>query len=335
MKATLLTAAIAAFLTTTAQSATIQRRSNEITASWIPPDLYVSPEPVYAGSPIIMKEPSGSVSGNSLSSSSKWAMTYHPYTASGTCKTASQVATDVTTIASKGFTAIQLYATDCNVLPHVSAAAKKNSLRLVLGIYIDDAGTHSAIVQEQLRTITAWAVSSSTHWAMVDLIVAGNEALFNDFVSASDLASFVRHVRNTFGRAGYEGLVTTAEPVTTLTQHAATLCGAVDILAPNLHPFFHADVAAEDAGSFAIDQMTSVARLCGGEKEVVALEVGWPKRGERNGLAVPGLVEQKMAVGSMLKAIGARASFVSFEDDGWRDAGDFGVEQAWGCSDLF
>jgi len=36
-----------------------------------------------------------------------------------------------------------------------------------------------------------------------------------------------------------------------------------------------------------------------------------------------------------LRAIGTRASFVSFEDDRWRDPGDFEVEQAWGCVDLF
>jgi len=282
-----------------------------------------------------MKEATDSISHTSLSSSSPYAITYTPYTSSGTCKTASQVATDVTTIARKGFTAIQLYATDCNALPHVSAAARKHTLRLILGIYVDASGTHSGIVQEQLRTITSWAASSPSHWETVDLIIAGNEALFNDFVSPSDLATFINHVRNTLHRAGYEGPVTTAEPVNVLRQHAAALCDALDVLAPNLHPFFHNDVAAQDAGSFALEQMALVKGLCGGGKEVLALEVGWPSRGARNGVAVPGVVEQKTAVRGMVSAIGARASFVSFEDDGWRDPGDFGVEQAWGCVELF
>ncbi|GAB7341531.1 hypothetical protein MBLNU457_7748t1 [Dothideomycetes sp. NU457] len=335
MKTTLFTAAIAACLTTTAHSAIIQRRSKDLTTTWIPPDLYVSPEPVYAGSPIIMKEATDSTIRTSLSSSSPYAITYTPYTSTGDCKTATQVSSDILSIARKGFSAIQLYATDCNALPHVSSAAKRHSLHLILGIYIDASGTTSAIVAEQLRTITTWATISPTHWKMVDLIIAGNEALFNDFASPADLAAFLTYVRTTLREAGYDGPVSTAEPTSTLTQNADTLCSAIDVLAPNLHPFFHADVSAEDAGRFAAEQVALVAGLCGGSKEVLALEVGWPKRGDRNGVAVPGLLEQKVAVRGMLSALGRQASFVGFEDDGWRDPGDFGVEGAWGCAELF
>jgi len=366
MRSSIFAAAIAALLCTFTTAASIQRRS-DVPANWIPPDLYASGAPIYAGSPIVLKEPDDQNAQGS-STSNKWAMTYTPYTASGSCKSAAQVHHDVSIIASKGFTAVRLYATDCSSTQTVGAAAAEHGLKLVLGIYVGETGTNGTMVAEQLRSITEWATSPWTSpsssssalssspsspsndnkWAMVDLVVAGNEAIFNSFATSLEVAELLRHVRTTLRAAGYDGPVTTSEPVATLSQNAEELCPAIDVVAANLHPFFYADVTAQHAGAFVLEQMTFLRGVCvdferdgqedgsePGRREAVALEVGWPRRGGANGLAVPGALEQRVAVRGMAEAIGAQAAFVSFEDDGWREEGEFGVERSWGCVGVF
>ncbi|KAL8983094.1 MAG: hypothetical protein Q9177_005076, partial [Variospora cf. flavescens] len=45
-------------------------------------------------------------------SNSPWCMTYSPYTESGNCKSSSAIASDVASIAAKGFSSIRIYSTD-------------------------------------------------------------------------------------------------------------------------------------------------------------------------------------------------------------------------------
>ncbi len=67
----------------------------------------------------------------------------------------------------------------------------------------------------------------------------------------------------------------------------------------------------------------------------VNLETGWPRGGRRNGVAVPGVWEQGVAVGGILGGSGGRSVVLGFGDDGWKDEGEFGVERSWGCGHLF
>ncbi len=258
-------------------------------------------------------------------------MTYSPYNHDGTCKSSSSVSSDISSIASKGFTSIRLYSTDCSGLSSVGTAASFHNISLVLGIYIPHTGISNA--RAQIGEITSWATSSNS-WASVEMIVVGNEAVFNNFCSASDLARFITDARSAFTKAGYSGPVTTTEPLSIIVQHATTLCPVLDLAAANIHPFFNSAIDASRAGAFVASELVILAKICPG-LEAYNLETGWPSAGEANGAAVPGKKEQEVAVRGIVASAGGRSAVFSFVDDLWKEEGDFGVERSWGAGHLF
>lgn len=257
-------------------------------------------------------------------------MTYSPYNTDTTCKNAAAVSADIAAIASKGFTSVRLYSTDCNGLTNVGSAAAAAGLKLVLGVFISNTGI--SVAAEQISAIIKWA---NGDYSAVEMIVIGNEAIFNNFCTADALAAFLSQAKATLSAAGYSGPITTTEPMNVLQQYAATLCPVIDIAAANIHPFFNSGTSADTAGAFVATTLDELAALCPGGKEAYNLETGWPHSGNANGLAVPGPGEQEVAILSIKESAGGRSAFFSFVDDLWKAPGPGGWEQSWGCSQLF
>jgi len=263
------------------------------------------------------------------SSGSQWAMTYIPYNDDLSCKSQSVIQADVATIAQKGFTSLRLYATDCSALKHIGSATHIHNLTLILGIHIDDPAL--SLAQLQLEEIISWADGS---WDRVEMIVIGNEAIFNDYITPTGLASYLSHARSHLRFTGYTGPVTTTEPINILYENSIILCPTVDVAAANIHPFFHAEISADMAGEYVADQLAQLERICPG-LEGVNLETGWPRRGRPNGNAVAGELAQLVAMQGIMESSGGRSVVLGFGDDGWKDEGEFGVEGSWGCGHLF
>ncbi|KAL8865752.1 MAG: hypothetical protein Q9174_006716, partial [Haloplaca sp. 1 TL-2023] len=236
------------------------------------------------------------------SSGSQWSMTYSPYTSDGGCKPSSDVAGDIAMIAKKGFSSIRLYSTDCSGLSSVATAALSHNMNIILGVYISDTGISAA--RPQIAEVVQWA-NKNGHFKGVEMIVIGNEAVFNKFCSAAELASFVAEAKTAFSAAGYTGPVTTTETVETLKQNKETLCPVCDVAAANIHPFFNGKVTADGAGEFVAEQLELLATICPG-KEVFNLETGWPTKGSANGAAIPGQWEQSVAVEGIKRAAGGK-----------------------------
>lgn len=256
-------------------------------------------------------------------------MTYSPYTSQGGCKDATTVAADLAIIGKKGFTSVRVYSTDCNTLENIGTAARENGLKLILGVWISSSGIGAA--KGQVEDIIAWG-----QWDLVELIVVGNEAVFNGYTSASELAAFVSSSASSFKSAGYTGLVTLTEPLSVWedSSAASAFCDIVDVVGANLYAFFNADVSADKAGSFIQSQIDILNNICSG-KPVYVLESGWPSAGNCNGAACPGRQEQATALQGIHNTVGAQVVFLSFEDEPWKEPGQFGVEQHWGCADVF
>lgn len=253
-------------------------------------------------------------------------MTYSPYTNQGGCQPKDQVLKDVAMIKQKGFTHVRVYSTDCNSLEYIGEAAKQHGLKMIIGVFISSTGISGA--QEQVTAITKWA-----QWDLVTLIVVGNEAIQNGYTDASSLAGFISSCKSSFSAAGYSGQITTTEPINVWQQSGSALCGAVDILGANLHPFFNADVSPEKAGSFVRAQIKDLEAVC--NKDVINLETGWPSQGSPNGKAIPGTAQQAAAIRALVEEVGSQSVFFSYSNDLWKDAGDFDVERYWGCIDQF
>lgn len=145
---------------------------------------------------------SSASSGNGMTTNgNQWAITYTPYSSDGSCKSADDVKTDIADIKDKGFTTVRLYATDCDGLVNVGAACSESSLKMIIGIYIKSDGISSQDTQDQVTEIKNWAKEGS-NWDMVDMVVVGNEAVFNGWATAQELGSFISTVKSTFTSAG-------------------------------------------------------------------------------------------------------------------------------------
>lgn len=264
-------------------------------------------------------------------SGSQWCMTYSPYTTSGGCKPSSDVSSDVAAIATKGFSSIRLYSTDCNGLSSVATAASSHNLNLILGVYISGSGISAA--RPQIQEIISWA-NTNGHWKGVEMIVVGNEAVFNNFCTAEELAAFITEAKAAFSAAGFSGPVTTTETIDVLGEHKATLCPVCDVAAANIHPFFNGKITASQAGEFVASQLTLLEQTCPG-KDAYNLETGWPSKGSANGEAIPGSSEQKAAIEAIKSAAGGKSAFFSYVDDLWKEEGEWGVERSFGCGQLF
>jgi exo-beta-1,3-glucanase (GH17 family) len=272
----------------------------------------------------------GSSGGGFATNGNKWAFTYTPYTSTGQCKTADEVMADITVIAGKGFLAVRLYATDCSGLQNVGAACQANNLKMIIGVFIESSGIQGA--QDQVTDIAEWGKSGM--WEIVILIVIGNEAIFNKFCTPDELAGFISSAKSTWQQSGYNGPCTTTEPLSTLQEVAGSLCGVIDVVAANIQAFFTSTVVAEEAGTFVSQQLELVGQCCPG-LDAYNLESGWPSAGQPNGQACPGKDQQQKALHDILDKAGSRTCFFSFANDLWKDAGDFNVEQTFGCIDQF
>ncbi|KAH7358991.1 beta-glucosidase [Plectosphaerella cucumerina] len=263
-----------------------------------------------------------------------WAITYTPFSqdASGSCKSAEEVDSDIKTIKNSGFTTVRIYSTDCSTLENVGAACKKYGLKLIIGVFVKDScDPNSQHIKEQVDAITAWK-----QWDMVELVVVGNEALFQNRCDVSGLKNLISSVKSSCGGAGYTGPYTTAETLGVWEREDVTsaLCGVIDIVGGQIHPFFNADVAPSDAGKFVKSQLDILNTVCSG-KSSLNLECGWPTGGIPNGKAIPGKSEQAQAIQSIREVAGDKTVFFSFHNDEWKDPGSCGCEQTWGCGQLF
>lgn len=277
----------------------------------------VAPVSSSTGSP----QPSG------LTGKGQKGMTFSPYTASGACMSKADVFKGIKLLADKGFDLIRVYSTDCNTLEYVGEACKKLGMEMILGVFIEGSGTSGA--QEQVDAITQWA-----QWDMVNMIVVGNEAISSGYASAPQLASFIKSAKSTFQSAGYTGPVTTTDTIDIWQSYGILyLCNAVDIVGANMHPFFNPLTPASAAGAFVKGEYTILKTLCG--KDVINLETGWPSAGSANGLAIPSPADQKTAIHGIAQALGDKSIFFSNTNDEWKEPGPFGVEQFWGCSNVF
>jgi exo-beta-1,3-glucanase (GH17 family) len=130
--------------------------------------------------------------------------------------------------------------------------------------------------------------------------------------------------------------VTTAETVDAWEKNGAALCDSVDVIAAQIHPYFDGGVVAGKSGEFAVTQLAQAAKSCpkAAANGQYITECGWPKEGKTNGVAVPGVQQQKEAIASIIKSVGSITTLFSYQDDAWKEPGPFGVERKFGCADV-
>jgi len=175
-------------------------------------------------------------------------MAYSPYSNNGGCKGASEVASDIADIASKGFKNVRLYSSDCDGLQNVGSACEAHGLGIILGVFIKAGGVSTA--DEQMKDILSWG-----KFNLIVLFVVGNEAVFNGFCTAEELAAYIVKAKGQLQGAGYTGPVTTTETLNIIQGHGSTLCAVMDVVGVNVQSFFDGGVTADKAGEFVKNQL--------------------------------------------------------------------------------
>lgn len=261
----------------------------------------------------------------------QWAITYTPYTEGGECKSAGAVMQDIRKIKNAGFSTVRVYSTDCDTLPNVGAACRAAGVKMIIGVFIGEVGCDngSPDVAEQVAAIKSWA-----QWDLVELLVVGNEALFNGFCTVPQLAQLITHVKSELGSVGYRGPCTTTDVVSAwVGMNVQPICALIDVVGTNAHAYFNDHTLPQAAGEFVAGQLKIVEQVCG--KEGYVMESGWPSAGNCIGKACAGYQQQAAAITSIKKAVGHKVVFFSFGDDHWKKPGDCQCEQHWGCGQLF
>ncbi|KAK9326377.1 glycoside hydrolase superfamily [Lipomyces orientalis] len=255
------------------------------------------------------------------------ALTYSPYTDSGDCKTAEEVSEDLAIIAAKGISTVRIYGTDCNSLSTVESAAEMYGLKLIQGLWIDSSGVDS--IDSGVSDLILWG-SMDDNWNMISMIVVGNEAVFNGYVTVSDLLTKITSVRTQLREAGYTGPITTAETPNVFIE-SPELCTAdsIDIVAINAQPYFDQYSTPETAGEFDLGQIQVTKAACN-NKDVFITETGYPSSGLTNYNNVPSVENQMIAITKILEATDGNVTLFTMYNDLWKPLGPYEVEQSFG-----
>jgi exo-beta-1,3-glucanase (GH17 family) len=257
-------------------------------------------------------------------------ITYTPYTNDGQCKDASAVMAEIGAIKDAGINTVRVYSTDCDTLPNVGAACQTHGVKIIAGIFVNQPGctNDNPTLADQISALKNWA-----QWDMVPMVVVGNEAMFNNYCSPTELRDLILHVKSELGSVGYTGLYTTTDVVSAwIGMDVSPVCEVIDVVGTNAHAYFNAGTTPDQAGDFVAGQLKIVEDVCG--KTGYVLESGWPTQGKCYGLACPGSDEQRTAVASIQSVIGDKTILFSLHDDKWKQPGDCGCEQSWGCGSV-
>ena len=278
-----------------------------------------SPGKPHDGQPANSSEP-----GLSPPSTELFGISYAPYRADHACKSKQDIENDFRRFASS-YSLVRIYGTDCDQVANVYSVAKNHGLQVFLGIW-----EPSSVLDEVEKIISG----VNGYWGMVHTVSVGNELVNSGQASPQQIVTALDKARSTLRAAGYMGPVVAVDTFVAAQAHPE-LCEQSDYCAINAHAFFDGTVSASESGRWLQETVSSVEAGLSVPKKVVVTETGWPMSGDKNGMAVPSLENQKIAIDSIKKAFAHSPSNVilfSAFNDLWktRNTATFNSEQYWG-----
>jgi exo-beta-1,3-glucanase (GH17 family) len=297
-----------------------------------------APIPVISEKVDTQDNAAGSGSGSSSSAGdtvggSGYGFSYAPFHGDGTCKDVDEVKRDFAAIGDE-YSFVRIYGTGCNQAATVLAAAKLHDLKIFGGIF-----DITQVEAEANLIIDA----AKDDWDSFTHISVGNELVNfapedQKAAKASEVIAAVHKAKSILKAAGFKGKVATVDTLVAA-RTFPSICEASDVCAVNCHPFFDGHVVALDAGKFVTEQVATLAKVIPKDQEIIVTETGWPWKGDTNGVAVPSLENQGVAVSSIKKEFKSnKAGVVLFTifNDHWKTntAAQFEAEQYWGMDGL-
>lgn len=249
-------------------------------------------------------------------------ITYSPYTKSGQCKSASQVASDILMLL--GFQIIRLYSVDCSGIQNV-ISAMSSSQQLYLGVW------DIANISSDLPSMAQQVMTGSRGWSAVHTVAIGNEVVNSGRGTATQVANAVQAAKSWFqsNAPNYKGPVVCVDTLAAVMANPQQMCDIGDYLAVNCHPYF-SGVEASTSGPWLQTQVAQLQKTCGGNRKILVTESGWPTFGNTVGLAIPSIQNQLLSIKSLGQTMGDQIIMFTMYNDYWKAPGDWNVEQHWG-----
>lgn len=290
--------------------------------------LQASPSPVSGGS-------GSDFFGHSLGSSGLNGITYSPYSgssqASSSCKGADEIADDIRKIHNKGFNRVRLYATDCNQLSVVGPVASKLGMQIIIGIFVNSPSSADSDFAKQLQAIKDYISVNGA--GNIDALLVGNEPFSGQHATVDQIASYLSQAKAAFPNLKVSCPMTHGE----LIQYGGQLCGLLDVVAAQIHPFFSSSyVSPAASGAYVESEMSLMSAICG-NKPVFVSECGYPSGGGTWLSQIAGIFEQESAISSIRGSAKANhiTIFSSSSDDWKMGPGVQMYETKFNCLNLF
>lgn len=187
----------------------------------------------------------------------KAGIVYSPYKPGG-CKTAEEIKSEMSKLGSYGL--FRLYGVDCNQIANVLSIVKGMGpdKKMFIGVY------NLKNWQAELDTLVS---EVGDDWSYIHTVSIGNEAVHNG-MDAGEVVSIVKQAKEKLRASGYNGPVVTTEALYKVLADPR-LCEAMDYIGVNCHPFYDPNTSADKAGDFLQNQIETVKKTCGGNKEVL------------------------------------------------------------------
>jgi len=172
---------------------------------------------------------------------------------------------------------VRLYGTDCNQTEMVLTAIdrlKLTDMKVWLGVWLNANATTTTRQVAQL-----WDILDKYGTKYVKGVIVGNEVLFSQYMTLSQLTTYISGVKTNLTAKGYNNI-----PVATSdlgSDWTTELVSTVDYVMANVHPFFGGVPVAQAADWTYNFWQTNDVYLTQGTtgKHNVISEVGWPSQG--------------------------------------------------------
>lgn len=265
-------------------------------------------------------------SGGPPSTSELFGVSYAPYRADHSCKSQQDINNDFSQL-KQSYSLVRVYGTDCDQVPMVYSAAKAHGMQLFLGIW------DPHYVEDEANKIIS---GIDGDWDVVHTVSVGNELVNNGEAAPQEIIHSMTKARSILRAAGFQGPVVAVDTFTAVLANPE-LCKASDYCAINAHAFFDSTIAAHQSGMWLENTISRVQSAISGNKKVVVTETGWPTKGVANGLAVPGLENQKVALDAIREKFADNPGDVilfSAFNDLWKkkEMTTFNSDQFWGIN---
>lgn len=201
---------------------------------------------------------------------------------------------------------IRLYGNDCNQTEMVMHSIDRLGvdMKVWLGVWLDSNATTNTRQLAHLYTL----LDNKGYHDKFDGVAVGNEVLFAESLTETQLFNIIDGVRTNLTTLGYHIPVGTSDLGSNWNSKMAS---QVDVLMANVHPFF-AGVVVEKAANWTYNYFmaTDVSTTIGLTPlpRVMISEVGWPSGGGNDSGSVAGIDEMNLFMSDFVCQENARGT---------------------------